>query len=187
MKIHSEETKSDFNGTIIDLETIGDFHEEFKDSRRCAWIRPVIFGFIQRDKLEIYYAESSSSIKQLNEEIDSIIDELEKPFYAFNSSFESYVLFHNLGRKIEFERELNKEQYEKKEKAVSFLEISQYGDPFNGEGRKCILAWNSGDMGNAIAHNRSCLLKERDILLKRGYRNPEIMKFVNNVSLKTEL
>jgi len=27
-------------------------------------------------------------------------------------------------------------------------------------------------------HNRSCLLKERDILLKRGFRKPDDLRFI---------
>jgi hypothetical protein len=39
------------------------------------------------------------------------------------------------------------------------------------------------DMGKtidrlSIRHNRSCLLKERDILMKRGYRPPDNLVFI---------
>jgi hypothetical protein len=30
----------------------------------------------------------------------------------------------------------------------------------------------------AIAHNRSCLLKEKDILLLRGYRKPDELEII---------
>jgi hypothetical protein len=36
----------------------------------------------------------------------------------------------------------------------------------------------NGKIKRAIAHNRSCLLKERDILLKRGFRRSEELNFV---------
>ncbi len=34
VKIYSEKIRSDFEGTIIDLETIGYFNDRFDDSRR---------------------------------------------------------------------------------------------------------------------------------------------------------
>jgi hypothetical protein len=34
-------------------------------------------------------------------------------------------------------------------------------------------AWQNGEFDKAIAHNRACLMKERDILLRRGYRKPD--------------
>jgi len=38
------------------------------------------------------------------------------------------------------------------------------------------------EFDKAIAHNRACLLKERDILIKRGFRKPDELKFVNKSS-----
>ena len=54
--------------------------------------------------------------------------------------------------------------------------IPNYGDPFNNSGEECMLAWLRGDYENAIKHNRSRLPKERDILLKRGYRKPDKLR-----------
>jgi len=48
VKIYSEKVKSDFEGTIIDIETIGYFME-LNDSRRYSKITPVIFGFIDKN------------------------------------------------------------------------------------------------------------------------------------------
>ena len=48
VKIYDEEIKSDFDGAIIDLETIGYFDDRYEDSRRYRDIIPVIFGFINR-------------------------------------------------------------------------------------------------------------------------------------------
>ena len=77
-----------------------------------------------------------------------------------------------------FQKELNQEKYESKSRAVSFLGIPQYNDPFNDNGLLCMNAWLKGQTEKAIAHNRSCLLKERDILLKRGTRKPDKLKFI---------
>ena len=43
------------------------------------------------------------------------------------------------------------------------------------KGFDCMNAWLRGNQKQAIQHNRSCLLKERDILLNRGYRLPDFL------------
>jgi len=175
--LHKENLKSDFEGTIIDLETIGTFDDYYNDSRRYKKIIPIIFGFINSKGINIFCAKNQNSIQTLRDQILGIIDKLNKPFYAFNSNFERGVLFNHLSKQIEFEKELNKEIFEKKEYAVQALRIPNYDDPFWGDGRSCMGAWLRGEIDKAIMHNRSCLLKERDILLKRGFRNPDELKF----------
>jgi hypothetical protein len=59
---------------------------------------------------------------------------------------------------------------EKKKYAVQNMGIDNYDDPFNDEGRLCISSWQNGEYDKCIKHNRSCLLKERDILIQRGSR-----------------
>jgi hypothetical protein len=39
-------------------------------------------------------------------------------------------------------------------------------------------AWHKGEFDAAIAHNRACLLKERDILIKRSCIKPDELKFI---------
>ncbi len=173
-----EKVKSDFQGTIIDIETIGDFNRNFSDSRQYAQIAPVIFGFIDCNGLKIYCARSIPSVEKLRSKTRDLLLALEKPFYAFNSHFEKGVLFHNLGERVEFERELNSKKFEAKKRAVKELDIQQYDDPFNDNGLLCKYAWEKGNLGDAMAHNRACLLKEKDILLKRGFREPEPLELV---------
>ena len=171
--LREEGIDSNFEGTIIDIETVGNFSRQFADSRQYAKILPVIFGFINKGGLKIYCASSFAAIQKLRAKTSRIVAGLEKPFHAFNSSFEKGVLFHHLGEAIEFECELNKEKFEAKRLAVKALDIPQYDDPFNDNGLMCKKAWEAGNLGEAMAHNRACLLKERDILLKRGFRKPE--------------
>jgi len=177
--VYDEKVESDFDGTIIDIETIGNFKNIFPDSRRYSNIQPVAFGCINNHRLSIYCAKGMESIEKLKEKISFLIDTLQRPFYAFNSEFEMGVFFHSLNKKVRFERELNEERYESKKSVVSLLNISQYGDPFKDNGKLCMIAWLKGQIELAIAHNRSCLLKERDILLKRGFRKSEELNFVN--------
>lgn len=170
--------KSGFEGTIIDIETIGDFRREYDDSRQYKEIIPVIFGFIVKDKLNVFCAKNKDSIEKLNQKVKAILPKLKKPFYAFNSNFERGTLFHRLSVRIKFDGELNEEEFESKGLAVLTLKIPNYDDPFNDIGRLCKEAWLRGEINKAIAHNRSCLLKERDILLKRGFRKPDELKLI---------
>ncbi|MDD5650366.1 MAG: hypothetical protein PHF86_08125 [Candidatus Nanoarchaeia archaeon] len=88
------------------------------------------------------------------------------------------VLFHFTELQNYFEGELNTALYEKKEHVVHNLDIPKYEDPFNGDGKKCMDSWILGNYKKSLKHNRSCLLKEKDILLKRGFREPDKFNFV---------
>lgn len=175
---HKENINSNFEGTVIDIETIGEFLNQYPDSRRYEDMQLVIFGFINRDALHILCAKGLRAINELKERIDKIIDSLERPFYAFNADFERGVLFYEFGKEIDFDGELQKEEFESKVNAVRDLDISNYSDPFYSRGFPCIKAWKDGEFDSVIAHNRACLLKERDILIKRGFRKPDELKFV---------
>ncbi len=176
--IYSEKIKSDFEGTIIDLETIGYFDDRYVDSRRYRQIIPIIFGFITKEGIRILCAKREDLIPQLKEEIIEVLDTLIRPFYAFNTDFERGVLFNHIGKRIKFEGELNWEKFESKRGVIQSLGIPNYGDPFYDNGLLCSQSWLKGKFENAVSHNRSCLLKERDILLKRGFRKPSTLKFI---------
>lgn len=178
VKIIEEKINSNFKGTIIDIETIGSFKEHYTDSRRYKEIVPVIFGFINNHGPNILCAKNNNSIEKLRLKIKEILPQLKTPFYAFNSDFERGSLFHHLKIPIEFHGELNQEKFEAKRIAVQSLKISNYNDPFNDNGRLCMEAWIRGEIDKAIAHNRSCLLKERDILLQRGFRKPDDLRLI---------
>jgi len=173
-----EDISSNFEGTIIDIETTGEFCNQYPDSRQYKDIQLVIFGFINRHALQILCAKGMRAIDELRERTGKIIDSMERPFYAFNCNFESGVLFYELGKKIVFDGELQKEKYESKVNAVGDLGIPNYDDPFYDRGFPCMKAWEAGEFEQAIAHNRACLLKERDILLKRGCIKPDGLRFI---------
>jgi len=174
---HKQDISSSFEGTIIDIETMGEFLNQYPDSRRYRDIQLVIFGFINRYALHIFCAEGREAINELRERTEMIIDSLERPFYAFNTEFERGVLFYELGKEIDFDGELQ-EGRESKANVCNYLGIPNYDDPFYDRGLWCMNAWHTGEFDAAIAHNRACLLKERDILLKRGFRRPDELKFV---------
>lgn len=178
IKIYSEEIMSDFEGTIVDLETIGYLDDRYDDSRRYRNVIPVIFGYMNRNGIRILCAEDRDSISELGLEIIKVLDSLKRPFYAFNTDFERGVLFNHLRKKVAFEGELNLEKFESKKRVIQFLKIPNYGDPFNDNGLLCSQNWRKGKIDHAILHNRSCLLKERDILLKRGFRKPDQLRLI---------
>ncbi len=86
-------------------------------------------------------------------------------------------MFYELGKVINFDGELQQGR-ESKANARSYLDIPNYDDPFYDKGFLCMQAWESGEFDRAMAHNRACLLKERDILLIRGFRKLDELKFI---------
>jgi hypothetical protein len=176
---HREILDLKFEGTIVDIETIGDFNKLHKyDSRQYKDIRQVILGYINQDYLQIYCAVDETGIENLKTMTQEIIKNLSRPYYAFNCSFERGVWFHHIGVEINFDGELQGEPFESKKNAVRLLKISNYDDPFFDYGLRCMQAWQVNDFDKAIAHNRACLLKERDILIHRGFRTPEQVRCV---------
>jgi len=178
---YREETPSGLQGTIIDIETIGRFDQRYRftnDAREYQYVQPVIFGFIDRFCLRILYVCRRSEITELSERVSVVLATLPRPFYAFNASFEEAVLFHNLGEEWRFDGELQAARFESKAEAVRKLGIPNYGDPFYDKGILCMYAWENGEFRKAVSHNRACLLKERDILLMRGFREPDELVFV---------
>ncbi len=169
---HKEDINSDFQGTIIDIEFIGDFNRFFlpDDSRRYKDMKQVILGFINKETLHIYCAKGMEAIAELDAKTPEIIDGLERPFLAFHCHIASGLLFYLLGSKLLFDGELNKDNFERKGQAVKELNIDNYDDPFFNDGSRCSKAWKNSKFNEAIAHNRACLLKERDILINRLFR-----------------
>ena len=62
--IQKEKLKSKFKGTIIDIETIGEFSNKYEDSRKYKQIHSVIFGFIDNSGLYIFCAKNKIEINQ---------------------------------------------------------------------------------------------------------------------------
>lgn len=171
--VHVEAVRTDFDGTVIDIETSGEFRREYTDSRQYRDHTPVVFGHINKNELRVCCIRREESIGELKSVVSQVIPDLKRPFYAFNCCFERGVLFHSLGIAVDFDGELNEDKYEWKGNARASLGIENYDDPFSDVGKKCMEAWERGEYNLTMRHNRSCLLKERDILLRRGYRMPD--------------
>jgi len=154
-------------GTIIDFETIGEIHDNLIDCEKYKDVEPVIFGTLENSQIMIFYIEKPDYIPGLLLQlISDKIHELTPPFYAFNCKFEQSIIKNHLGLHVEF-KEIQRYYREKKETTCRQLGIPSYGDPFNGNGNLCRLAWLNGQIEECIKHNRACLLKEAEILKRR--------------------
>jgi hypothetical protein len=129
--------------------------------------------------LTIYCAKELDDFKELQEIATQFANACTRPLFAFQSKFERGVLYHAYGLELVIDGELNTRTFEKKGNACMELSIPNYDDPFHDDGGLCVTAWLNKTHFQAIRHNRSCLLKERDILLKRGFRQPDPLNFID--------
>ena len=169
---NKETIKRGVNGTIIDIETIGEFIRQYPsyDLMCYSELRPTIFGYLTEDNLVQYCAEGSNDISELIKIIRDTMPQLPKPYYALNCYFERGILFHRCDLEPEF-IDVRGETRGRKWAIRESLGIPSYNDPFNGVGYTCLLEWKKENYGQCLAHNRACLLIERDILEKVGDRN----------------
>jgi hypothetical protein len=172
----------DYTGTIVDIETKGDYCRQYKcrtgdiniprDSREYQEHKLTIFGYINRQGFHVYCAQGNESIQELEEKARQLLTRLDKerPLCALNCHQEMSVFFHQLNLKIPFDKELQSREYESKEDALRSVGIfNSFGDPFQNEqkpGFACQIAWLNGHYDKTIQHNRACLLKEQALLLK---------------------
>ena len=62
--------------------------------------------------------------------------------------------------------------------------IPTYGDPFDGDGKRCMEGWIQGDFDNCLLHNRACLQIERDLLERiRGLHARSPYSFFTRISI----
>ena len=172
-----------FEGTIIDIETIGEFLD-CDSLGRYKQIKPVAIGFLDRNELDILYvtSEIDGDFDALRSTLQTKLHKVDRPFYAFNAEFEMGVLYWFLGKTVFFDRDLmlkantpgGRTVWESKRYLVKELAIPSFDDPFWDMGYKVPEAWKKFQNTNnwkflmeIIRHNRACLLKEYSILRKR--------------------
>ncbi len=161
-----EPASTNFKGTIIDLETIGEFNRQYPsyDLMHYSTLKPTILGYLCDNTLIQHCAEGLEEISELIDIITKTIPKLPQPYYALNCYFERGILYHGSDLEPEFidvRGKIRGAKWDIREK----LGIPKYNDPFNGSGYTCLLEWKKGNYGQCLAHNRSCLLIERDILI----------------------
>jgi hypothetical protein len=159
-------------GTIIDLETIGPIRNKLSGLGKYKEVQPYLFGYLFGNTLVQRYVEKSDHMPIFIDFLRSMdfCGFSERPFFAYNADFERGVLYFSTGKTIPLDGDIKKGK-EGKEAVVRRLGIETYGDPFPGAGIKCIEEFKKGNIADCLAHNQSCLLKERDILFREGYRN----------------
>jgi len=160
-----EPTEMRLKGTIIDIESIGEFDRSYPswDPRQYANIKPTIFGYITYGTLVQYCAEGEEEIGQVIEIMSESLPRLENPFFALNCDFERNIISNNCGLEPHFLDVRGRKYYGSKWTIREELEIPTYDDPFDGDGYRCLIEWKKGNFDDCLKHNRACLLIERDI------------------------
>ncbi len=176
-KKYQEKIDTDFEGTIIDIETIGEFTKVGFGTlplgtdylQRYKEMKITTVGTLSEGKLTIRIANDSNNLLSFQSTAIRKMRESLSPLYAFSKPFEEGCYYWNSNYQfLEIDYELQGRVYEKKQVVTNSLAIRNYSDPFHGDGGKCKDAFLSGDLDKVVAHNRACLLKENQILLKRG-------------------
>ena len=174
---HEETVEADLKGTIIDIETVGDFRaapfcQDTEDYlSRYRDMRVTTVGILAAGQLMVFAAKGVDHLTAFQKSAIKFMSKATGPLHAFNKAFKEGCYYWNSGREIlDIDREIQMTKGEKKEVVVRGLGLSGYDDPFNGEGRLCVRAFQSGKVEDIIKHNRACLLKEYGILNKRGAR-----------------
>jgi hypothetical protein len=188
MKELHEKQELNYDGTIIDIETIGDTTRGYPkyDSREFNQVKIVIFGFINKNGLHIYCAEGMNDIDHLAQYIKATITpDWAKPLFAYNAHYEMGTIFHHYGIELPFDFELQPREYLRKEDYMQEMGIvDNCNDPFNfppNRGLQCRTSWQNSHFDQAMRHNRACLLKEQAIMLTKTFK--PIIPFTFNTEL----
>jgi len=162
---HQEHSSMRIKGTIIDLESTGEFDRAYPpwDPRQYANINPTIFGYITGETLIQYCAEGEKEILKIVDIMNDALPGLEEPFYALNCNFEGCVITNTCGHIHPFLDVREDKYYGSKWAIREQLDIPTYDDPFHGDGLRCMHEWHQGNYEDCLRHNRACLLIERDI------------------------
>lgn len=76
-----EEVIGDIDGSVIDIETIGDFEKRYRgNSREYKNLRQVILGYINGNELRIPCAHGRQGISELAEATEEILRSLKRPY-----------------------------------------------------------------------------------------------------------
>ncbi len=164
VRVYKEPASMRVRGTLIDLETTGEFDRSYPpwDPRQYASIRPTIFGYITGDELVQYCAEGEDDLPEIREIMNATLPSLEGPFYALNTFFEGCIIENSCGSQASFV-DVRGGIRGSKWDIRRHLGIPTYDDPFHGDGSLCIREWLRGNYDACMVHNRACLLIERDI------------------------
>lgn len=149
-----------FDGSVIDVETTQ------KGNITC-------FGFISGSRGSSCISDRYD-LSDMRPYIIKILGSLKQPFYAFNKKFEE-TCFKKLDLDVSIANEIQLFPFEKKLRAI---QITHNIDPFNGDGYKCIIAWenyirtkNVSFLNKILLHNKTCLIQELMLVLASQIRD----------------
>ena len=170
-----------FEGAVIDLEIDEQpFSDDLKGAHRYRNFSATCCGFLDKNTIEIIARTSQSSDEVFVRAVDERVKKTNQPYYAFNAGCDMALLSKLLKRDIQFQRELQQFERQKKEYFRQNLRISNFDDPFNGQGLLAAKEWTNylktGDINcikRIMAHNLACVSTEYAFLVLRGYREIE--------------
>jgi hypothetical protein len=169
-----------FEGAIIDLESDGaPFIDYLQGAYQYSKHSATSFGILDKDNVEVIAKTCQSSEYQFVKEVEQSLEKRKHPYYAFNTEFDMALLSKLLEQEIIFDRDIMVERV-KKEMQIRNLGISNFDDPFNGNGCLAGSSWKRHletkeikHVHNVMAHNRACVLKEYSLLLRLGFKPVE--------------
>jgi hypothetical protein len=163
--LHAEVSPVYVEGTIIDLEVVGQIEAYLGGWRQYAKLRPVLFGTLQGASLRIYYVTCEDHISALVQTICEKLPRLKRPLYAFNCAYEQAILYYNVTRTIINFQDLQPTPYMALNTLCTRWDLPRFGDQLSGA--ECQREWWLGHFENCLYHNRACLLKAAHVLQYR--------------------
>ena len=162
--------------SVVDVETTQLLEDVGNNPEKLT---PCVVGIFCRENIIQIYLGLDEDLRKFKDEIRQKLAPLPKPLLAFNSKFDSQVLFGFLNKQYDFEEI---QEFERQKKAVA---CANYGisvpDLFNDDGKKVIEYYKkyleSKDfkyMEDILKHNRACLSKEYQIYLNVKEKNSKI-------------
>ena len=116
----------------------------------CARARNLI-----DDMLIQYCAESEHEISELIKIMKDSIPRLDEPYFALNAKFERNLCEDHCELSLIFV-DVRGQVRGSKWALRRDYGIPTYGDPFDGDGKRCMEGWIQGDFDNCLLHNRAC-------------------------------
>jgi len=166
-----------FEGAIIDLESDGaPFIDYLQGAYQYSKHSTTSFGILDKDYVEVIAKTYKATDSQFVNEVEQCLEKRNHPYYAFSAEFNMALLSNLLGREIIFDRDIMVENI-KKDFQVRNFGISNFDDPFNGDGGLAGFSWRkhletqeTKYVHDILAHNRACVLKQYSLLLRLGFK-----------------
>lgn len=169
-----------FEGAIIDLESdSAPFIDYLQGAYQYSKHSAISFGILDKDFVEVIAKTCNATDSQFANEVEQSLEKRKHPYYGFNTELDMALLSNLLGSEIIFDGEIRIERV-KKELQVRNVGVSNFDDPFNGDGSLASFSWKkhletkeTKYIQDVLAHNRACILKEYSLLFRLGFKTIE--------------